>query len=131
MSAPFRSAPNALSALIQRRLDDLGDETGALSVRKAAEDSHGLISDTHLGNLIKGRANPAGLNDDKIKGIAYAIKVDVDEVYDAANVPRPKARWTLPPQFDRMPESKRRVFEQLIAAMLDAYEQGARGVPWQ
>jgi hypothetical protein len=116
--------------LIQRRLEEMGDETGPMSVRQAASRSRGLISAYHLGNLLNGKASTR-ISDRIAQGVALAIDVPTSVVYDVARVPRPASRWVLPAQFDRLPEPRRRLVEDLIASMLDAYDAGATGAVWR
>jgi hypothetical protein len=121
---------NDLAALIRRRLEELGDRSGPMSRREAARRSRGKISDFHLGNLINGTANPAGISNRIAEGIAAAIDVSIDEVFAAAHVARPMSRWVLPERFDRLPEAKRRLVEELAAALLHSYDEGRDGTRW-
>jgi hypothetical protein len=58
-----------------------------------------------------------------------ALDVPVQQVYDAARVPRPLTRWVLPERLDRLDAAQRRLVEDLAGALLDAYEKGAEARP--
>lgn len=111
--------PESLAALIQRRLHELGDESGPLSLRRAAQKSSGLLSSETLRRASLGMAETS---DKALRGLSLALEVPVAEVYRAAGVPRPWGRWELPPEFDRMPPKNRVQFEVLMSAFLEALE---------
>jgi hypothetical protein len=121
------SAPNLgpLQQLVVRRLHDLGDATGPMSAREAAKKSRGLISYETLRVIARGD-HSGRISDDTAQGLAFALDVPLSQVYEAASAPQPTSRWELPPRFDRLDQSQRRVVEAVAAAMLEAYERGQK-----
>lgn len=117
---------NELRELAVRRLEELGDETGPLSIRAAAERSGGLVSHETLRSIVRGD-HTNRITDRTAEGLSRALSVPVDRVYAAARVPRPRARWHWPEKFDRLDESERRLVEDVANALLNAREKGLRG----
>ena len=116
---------NELQALVIRRLDELGDHTGPLSARRAAEKSRGGVSYETLRNISRG-THSGNITDRTAEGLAMALDVPVAQVYAAARVPRPQSRWLWPERFDRLDPAQRRLIEDLAGALLEAYEKGVR-----
>jgi hypothetical protein len=116
---------NELQDLMLRRLAELGDPGQPLSLRRAAEKTRGLVSYEILRQIARGE-HSGNIADRSAEGIALAIGVPVEQVYQAAKVPRPSGRWQWPARFDRLDLSQRRVVEDVAAGFLDSYEKGLR-----
>lgn len=123
---------NPLRMLVLRRLADLGAGDRPLSARVAADRataSGNPVSYSTLYDIINGK-HSGRLTDSKIRGVAAALDVPVNQVYEAAGLPRPQTRWAWPEQFDRIAPEHRPMFEKLAAAFLEAerrgYERGLR-----
>jgi hypothetical protein len=116
---------NELQDLMLRRLAELGDPGQPLSLRRAAEKTRGLVSYEILRQIARGE-HSGNVTDRSAEGIALAIGVPVEQVYQAAKVPRPSGRWQWPARFDRLDLSQRRVVEDVAAGFLDSYEKGLR-----
>lgn len=116
---------NELQQLVLRRLDALGDHTGPMSTRAAAERSGGRVSYETLRGIARG-THSGKIADRTAEGIARALDVPVGEVYGAAHVPRPQSRWRWPERFDRLDAAQRRLVEDVAAALLEAHEKGVR-----
>lgn len=122
----FVTGPSeALSQLIQRRLADLGDEDGPMSLRRAVGRSRGGFSHETVRRLMLG-LHSGGISDKVAQGLALALDVPLTEVYQAAQVRRPDGRWKWPARFDRLDPAQRRVVESVAAALLDASERDPR-----
>lgn len=113
-----------LRDLVIRRLIELGSDGQPLAYKQAALRSGGRISHETLRRIATGRLSGRGMSDDKIEGVASALGVPYAQVYDAARVPRPGARWRWPERFDRLTEHERRIVEAVAAGFLAAYERG-------
>lgn len=116
---------NALQDLALRRLAELGDASGPLPARVAAERSRGRVSYETLRSIARG-AHSGRLSDRVAEGLAMALDVPVQEVYDAARIPRPQSRWLWPERFDRLDAAQRRIVEDVAGGFLEAYEKGLR-----
>lgn len=127
---PMPHPPNGLAEYILRRMQELGRPGKPLSGNEVARRSRDKVSAFHVNNLINGTANPAGISDRVAEGLAIALETSTDKIYEVARIPRPMSRWLLPEKFDRLPDPKRRLVEDLIEAMLHAYDQGRDGVRW-
>lgn len=112
-----------LQHLVLTRLAELGTHGRPMSARQAAERSRGTVSYNTLYKLARGE-HSGRLEDSTIEGIAMALDVPAVRVYEAAQAPRPEGRWQLPAKYDRIPNEHRRVFQELMAAYLAAYERG-------
>ena len=117
-----------LQDLILRRLAELGDENGPLTAREAARRAEGLVSYETLRNLARGVRHTGRITDRVAEGLARALQVPVRQVYDAAGVQQPGGQWQWPERFNRIPETQRRVVEDVAAALLEAYDRGRRDV---
>ena len=117
---------NGLRDLVVRRLIELGDGTKPLPYKEAALQSGGRVSHELIRQIALGR-HSGRLGDEKIEGLAAALKVPVAQVYEVANIPQPRARWNWPARFDRLQEHERRIVESVAAGLLNAYERGQRG----
>lgn len=116
---------NELQDLVLRRLDALGDRTGPMSTRAAAERSNGSVSYETLRGIARG-THSGKITDRTAEGISRALDVPVAEVYAAAHVPRPQTRWRWPERFDRLDAAQRRLVEDVAGSLLEAYEKGVR-----
>lgn len=121
----MREPVNELQQLVLRRLDELGDRTGPMSTRAAAERSGGLVSYETLRGIARG-THSGKITDRTAEGISRALDVPLAQVYLTARVPRPQSRWRWPERFDRLDAAQRRLVEDVAAAMLEAYEKGVR-----
>lgn len=120
---------NQLQQLVLTRLAELGEPGRPMSARRAADRSRGLVSFHTLYAI--GRGEHSGrITDQTAEGLAAALDVPVDRVYEAAGIPRPYGRWHWPERFDRVPPEHRPLFEALVVAYLEAdkrgYERGRR-----
>ena len=116
---------NELQNLMLRRLAELGIPGSPMSVRQATERAMGLVSYEVLRKIARGE-HSGRISDSSAEGIARALDVPLQQVYDAARVPRPATRWQLPPALDRLDVADRRKVETIAFAILDAYEKGLR-----
>lgn len=116
---------NELQDLMLRRLAELGVPGSPMSIRQATERARGLVSYEILRKVARGE-HSGRISDGTAEGIARAIDVPVQAVYDAARVPRPLSRWQWPARFDRLDQAQRRIVEDVAAGMLEAYEKGLR-----
>lgn len=116
---------NELQDLVLRRLAELGEPGSPMSVRQATERARGLISYESLRQIVRGEHSNR-ISDQTAQGIATALDVSIQDVYNAARVPRPASRWQWPPRFDRLDPAERRVVENVAAAILEAREKGLR-----
>lgn len=120
-----RANVNELQDLMLRRLAELGTPGSPMSLRRATERARGLVSYEIIRKISHGD-HSGRIEDNTAQGLAMALDVPIQEVYNAARVPRPLSRWALPPRFDRLDMAQRRVVEDVAAALLDAYEKGLR-----
>jgi hypothetical protein len=116
---------NELQELVLRRLAELGEPGAPMSVRAAAKRSRGLLNYEVLRVIARGEHSNR-ITDSTAEGIASALDVPLQDVYNAARVPRPTSRWNWPPRFDRLDAHERRVVEDVAAAILEAREKGFR-----
>lgn len=114
-----------LQKLLLQRLADLGTPGSPMSLRRAAERSNGQISYEVLRRIARGE-HRARLFDSTVEGIAAALDLPVDRVYDAARITRPKSRWEMPRRFDRLDPAQRTIVEEHAAGYLESYEKGLR-----
>ena len=114
---------NMLQQLVLRRLADLGEPGEPMSLRSAAERARGLTSHHTLAAIANGE-HSGRITDRTAEGIAAALNVPVERVYEAAGVPRPHGRWHWPEKFDRIRPEDRAIIEDLAAALLKAEERG-------
>lgn len=112
----------SLQDLVLRRLVELGDAEGALPLRAAADKSRGKVSYESIRRIARGRHGR--INDRVAEGLAEALDVPLAEIYRAAGVPRPGARWEWPERFDRLPPAQRKVVEDVAAAMMEMFDKG-------
>jgi hypothetical protein len=116
---------NELQDLMLRRLAELGTPGSPMSIRQATERARGLVSYEILRKIARGE-HSGRISDSTAEGIARALDVPVQSVYDAARVPRPVSRWQWPARFDRLDVAQRRIVEDVAAGFLEAYEKGLR-----
>lgn len=130
-AAPFGSARvseggelvDQLQHLVLTRLAELGERGRPMSARRAAERSRGQVSYDTLYLIAKGQ-HSGRLTDRVAQGLADALGVPVDRVYDAAGQPRPQTRWQPPQRFDRLTLAQRQLLEDLASALLEADQRG-------
>lgn len=120
-----RKSVNELQNLVLRRLAELGERGTSMSVRHAAKRSRGLLNYEVLRQIARGEHSNR-ITDQTAQGIATALDVPIQDVYDAARIPRPQTRWQWPARFDRLDGAERRVVEDVAAALLEAREKGLR-----
>jgi hypothetical protein len=133
MKPPRRPATNtqrrgeSLQELVLTRLAELGDEKAPMSALQASKAAGGHVSYETIRLIARG--NHSGRINDRIaSGLALALRVPVERVYQAAGLPAPGERWEWPRRFDRLAHAQRRVIEDVAAAVLEAYEAGRRDV---
>jgi hypothetical protein len=118
-----------LQQLVVTRLIELGTGDRPMSPRAAALRSRGAVSYDTLYRIIRGQ-HSGQLRDHVAQGIANALELPVADVYAAAGVPRPQARWEPPERLDRLTPYRRKLLEDLGSALLEAekegYERGLR-----
>jgi hypothetical protein len=114
-----------LHELVLRRLAELGEPGSPMSVRRAADRSRGRITYETLRVIARGE-HSGKLTDKVAEGLAMALDVPLQQVYDAARVPRPQSRWVMPERFDRLDPPQRRLVEDFAAGLLEAYDKGLR-----
>lgn len=116
-----------LQELVLTRLNDLGTAGRPMSARQAALRSAGGVSYDTLYQIANGK-HTGRLRDDTARGLADALDVPVERVYEAAGVPRPQTRWQPHERFDRLTTEQRKLLESVGAALLEAdrngYERG-------
>lgn len=113
-----------LQDLILTRLQQLGDRTGPMSAREAARRAEGLVSFETIRNLARGGRHRGRITDRTAQGLAIALQVPVERIYEAAGAPPPGGPWEWPNRFRRLNPAQRGLVEDVAAALLDAYEQG-------
>lgn len=118
-------AVNELQDLMLRRLAELGVPGSPMSIRQATERARGLVSYEILRKITRGE-HSGRISDSTAEGLARALDVPVQTVYDAARVPRPVSRWQWPARFDRLDQAQRRIVEEVAGGFLEAYEKGLR-----
>lgn len=116
---------NELQDLMLRRLAELGEPGSPMSLRQATERARGLVSYETLRQIARGEHSNR-ITDTAAHGIAAALDVPLQDVYNAARVPRPLTRWQWPARFDRLDPAERRIVEDVAAALLEAREKGLR-----
>lgn len=116
---------NELQDLVLRRLAELGEPGSPMSVRQAAKRSRGLLNYEVLRQIARGEHSNR-ITDTTAAGLASALDVPVQDVYNAARVPRPLTRWEWPKRFDRLDVAERKIVEDVAAAILEAREKGLR-----
>jgi hypothetical protein len=121
------SEPTAttLQQLVVRRLHELGDQTGPMSAREAANRSRGNVSYETLRHMARGE-HSGQITDRVAQGLAFALDVPLSSIYEVTSTPQPKTKWVLPARFDRLNPAQRKIVEAVAAAMLDAYDRGLR-----
>lgn len=113
-----------LQDLILTRLQQLGDRSGPMSAREAARRADGAVSYETIRNLARGVRHRGRITDRVAAGLAKAIDVPVERIYEAAGAPTPGQRWQWPERFDRLNPSERSLVEDVAGAILDAYDRG-------
>lgn len=116
---------NELQDLVLRRLAELGEPGSPMSIRRATERARGLASYETFRKIAHGNHSNR-IDDRTAEGLALALDVPVQQVYDAAKLPRPQSRWQWPARFDRLDPAQRRLVEDLAGALLESYEKGLR-----
>lgn len=114
-----------LQQLVLRRLRELGGETGPMSARAAVQGHEDLVSYETVRLIARG-VHQGKLTDRTAEGLSEALRVPLAQVYAAAGVQSPGARWHWPQRFDRLSPRQRELVEQIAASLLDAYDQGRR-----
>lgn len=120
-----RDQVNELQDLVLRRLAELGTPGSPMSLREATRRSRGRLNYETLRKVARG-AHSGDIADQTAEGISVALDVPVQQVYNAARVPRPLNRWQWPAKFDRLDLEDRRVVEDVASALLRAREKGLR-----
>lgn len=115
-----------LRDLVIRRLIELGHDGRPLAYKPAAMLSGGRVSHETIRQIATGK-HSGRLSDEKIEGLAMALRVPADVIYRAAKVPKPGTRWRWPDRFDRLPEEDRRLVEAMASRLLLLHERGERG----
>lgn len=116
---------NQLQDLVLRRLAELGTPGSPMSYRQAQLRTRGAISYETFRSIAHGE-HSGKISDRVAEALSRALDVPVQDVYDAAMVPRPMSRWVMPERFDRLDIPQRRLVEDIAAAILEAYEKGLR-----
>lgn len=96
-----------------------------MSIRRATERAGGAPSYEIFRRIARGE-HSGRISDDTAEGIARALDVPVQRVYEAASVPRPLSHWEWPARFDRLDLAQRRIVEEVAAGLLESYEKGLR-----
>lgn len=115
----------SLQELVLSRLHALGDESGPLSLQRAADKARGKLSPEVLRRIARGE-HGGRLRDDTAEGLSLALDVPVAEIYRVAGLPRPGKRWEMPEKYDRLTMEERRAVEGVAAAILAAHDRGVR-----
>lgn len=120
-----RDRVNELQDLVLRRLAELGTPGSPMSLREAARRSRSHLNYETLRKISRGEHSGV-IADQTAEGLSLALDVPVQQVYNAARLPRPLSRWIWPPKYDRLDHEERRVVEDVAAALLRAREKGVR-----
>lgn len=118
-----RPVANRLQELVVGRLVELGTDGRPMSARQVALRSRGAVSYDTLYRIIRG-THSGRISDRVAQGIAEGLEVPVANVYAAAGVPRPQARWEPPERLDRLTPYRRKLLEDLGSALLEAEQEG-------
>lgn len=116
---------NILQDLVLRRLAELGTPGSPMSIREATRRSRSRVNYETLRKIARGE-HSGDITDQTAEGLSLALDIPVQQIYNAAQVPRPLSRWELPARFDRLDLDDRRVVEEVAAALLRAREKGLR-----
>lgn len=111
--------------LVLRRLAELGIPGHPMSIREATRRSGSRINYETLRKIARGE-HSGDITDQTAEGLSLALDVPLQQVYNAASVPRPQGRWSWPAKYDRLDLDDRRVVEDVAAALLRAREKGLR-----
>jgi hypothetical protein len=122
--AEQQTAPvNRLQKLIEDRRAVLGGTDGPLSVRELQRRSDYACSYETWGAIIRGRH--AGKVSDRVAaGMAKALGVPVEKVYEAAGLLPVGTRWEMPAYLWRLGPREREAVEDIAAKLLQMYDQG-------
>jgi hypothetical protein len=120
-----RTHVNELQDLVLRRLAELGTPGRPMSMRQAVLKTRGAVSYETFRGIARGE-HSGNIADKTAEALSRARDVPVQQIYDAARVPRPASRWVMPARFDRLDIPQRRLVEDVAAAILEAYEKGRR-----
>lgn len=115
-----------LRSLVERRLRELGDRTGPMSVRAAADRSRGQVSYETL-RLIAVGQHSGKISPQVAEGLSLALDVPVSSIYQAAGRPRPQGRFDLPERADALNARERKAVLSVIDAILAAHEDERAG----
>ncbi len=111
-----------LKELMEKRLQDLGDDRGPLSARQAAMRSDGLVSYETLRLLLRGQHSGV-ISRDTAQGIAQALEVPLEQVLRLAGQRVPQGPFTLPERADTLVPAERAVVLSVVDAILDAAQR--------
>jgi transcriptional regulator with XRE-family HTH domain len=114
-----------LQELVMARRQALGEKGQPLSYREVARRSGDAFTHELVASIVSGR-HKGGITDATARGLALALEVPVEEVYEAAGVPPPTSRFVLPERFDRLTHAQRQLLIDMGAALLEAYDKGRR-----
>ena len=115
---------NELQDLVLTRMAALGGDE-PLSLRDVVRRSNGLVSIEPVRAIVRG-THSGRISDRTAQGLARALQVPLERIYDAAGLPSPGTRWEWPPRFDRLDAAERQLVEDVAAALLMAREKGRR-----
>lgn len=118
-----REPLDQLQHLVLTRLAALGEKGRAMSPRRAADRSRGQVGYDTLYSIAKGQ-HSGRLTDRVAQGLAEALEVSVEQVYEAAGQPRPQTRWQPPQVLDRLTLAQRKMLEGMGYALLEADQRG-------
>lgn len=111
-----------LPDLIKDRLAEMGEHGRSLSYRDAARRSGGKISHGRLQAIANGELGK--ISDRVVEGIAAAIDVPQQQIYESLSIRRPFEPFVLPKEADRLSRRQRDAVLSVVRAMLDpAMEQ--------
>lgn len=115
-----------LQDLVLRRLLELGGGKDAMSAREAVRraDVEGLSYES-LRKIARGE-HSGRLTDRTANALAAVLEVPIKVVYEAAGITMPDGPWPWPDRFARLSQPRRRLVEDVAAALLDEYERGRR-----
>lgn len=117
-----------LEKLVNDRLTELGDRSGPLSFRRAAEragrDRSGrlLISHQMLQLIANGKGSKR-YSPRVLQGVALAIDVPLSQVLEAAEQEPRETEFRLPKKAAKLTQADRKAVEALVNALLDAHER--------